>query len=121
MKRDMDLVRKILIRIEDEPSGFVPDDLSIEGYTGEQIGYHVLIMIEAGLLDGQRVTSLSSRSPVGMANRMTWEGHDFLDACREEGRWRKAKEIATQVGGITFEVFKQVLTQIMVTQATSRI
>lgn len=121
MRRDMDLVRKILMAIEAEPSGYAPQELKIEGYTKEQIGYHVLIMIEAGLIEGQEVTTLGSATPVGMATRMTWDGHEFLDACRENSRWRKAKDVANQVGGVTLEVFKQVLTKIMVTEAMSRI
>ena len=119
MKRDMDLVRKILINLEGESSGYAPQELSIEGYTEEQIGYHVLIMIEARLLEGQEVTDLGSPCPVGMVTRMTWHGHDFLDACRDETRWNKAKGVVGKIGGATFEVFKQVLTQLMISQVTT--
>jgi hypothetical protein len=48
MKRDMDLVRKILLQIEEHPHGFAPNYLAIEDYTQEQIGFHVLLMGEAG-------------------------------------------------------------------------
>ena len=117
MKRDMDLVRKILLAVEIEKSGHAPDKLMIEEYTEEQIGYHVLIMIEANLLEGEEVSELGSPSPMGMASRMTWEGHDFLDACREEKRWQTAKGIANQIGGVTLDVFKKVLAELMVSQA----
>ncbi len=121
MKRDMDLVRNILLAIEAEPTGYAPEKLVIEGYTKDQIGYHVFIMIEAGLIEGQDVTSMGSSCPVGVATRMTWHGHEFLDACRDLTRWNKAKGIVAKIGGATIEVFKQVLTELMVNQAKQAI
>ena len=50
MKLDMDLVRKILITLEEQPHGFFCQSLAIDGYSTEQIGYHVTLMGEAGLL-----------------------------------------------------------------------
>ena len=115
----MDLVRKILMAIEADPSGWAPSKLEIEGFTEDQVGYHVHIMIEAGLVDGADVTSSSTRSPAGMATMMTWDGHDFLDACRDESRWKTAKSIAGKIGGVTIDVFKQVLTRLMLDQANA--
>ena len=51
MRRDMDLVRDILLQIEAYPSSLAPEELIIEGYSDEQVSYHVLIMGEAGLLE----------------------------------------------------------------------
>lgn len=52
MKRDMDLVRKLLFAIE----GFEgePDyrQLRIDGYEPEQIEHHLILMKDAGLLLG---------------------------------------------------------------------
>jgi hypothetical protein len=39
MKRDMDLVRKIALLIEEHPSGFAPTNITVEGYSHDQIGY----------------------------------------------------------------------------------
>ena len=47
MKRDMDLVRKILLECEQQESGFPPEKLEIEGYSDAQLGYHVHLMGEA--------------------------------------------------------------------------
>ena len=46
MKRDMDLIRKILLHVEQH------DDLQfvIEGYSEQQIAYHVRLLVEAELL-----------------------------------------------------------------------
>ncbi len=39
MKRDMELIRQMVLAIEDFPSGFAPKTLNIEGYTKEQVSY----------------------------------------------------------------------------------
>jgi hypothetical protein len=36
MKRDMDLVREILVQIEEHEHGMAPRNLTIEGYYSEQ-------------------------------------------------------------------------------------
>jgi len=64
MKRDMDLVRELLLRIEEfaKPATRFNTDqlhandlrLKVEGYDRTQIAYHVSLLIEARLVDGTR-------------------------------------------------------------------
>ena len=82
MRRDMDLVRNLALMIEDHPTGFAPRSLQINGYTEEQIGYHLYIMMEAGLIRGADVTTHGSASPQVLATSLTWAGHEFADAAR---------------------------------------
>jgi len=110
MKRDMDLIRQIALHIEDSPDGWAPQSFTIEGYTNEQIGFHVLLMIEGGLVQGQDVTSFS-RTPAGRASRLTWAGHEFLDAAREPTRWERTKALLAKAGGASFPVWMEVLTR----------
>ncbi len=116
MKRDMELVRAILMKMEDCESAKAPK-LALEGFSPEQVGYHVLIMMEAGLLVGVQTKEIDAE-PSARPVRLTWEGHDFVAACREEGRWQKTKAVANQIGGMTLDVFKQILTQIMLGQVS---
>ena len=113
MKRDMDLVRKILLAIEDNPSGFAPKDIQVEGYQQEEVAYHVYISIEAGLIDGVTSTSFHSKGPEAIATRLTWAGHDFLDAAREPRRWQEAKRLIGRIGGASVQVWTNVLTHLM--------
>jgi len=112
MKRDMDLVRKILLEVEKNPESDALIEISIEGYSEDNIAYHVALLVEAGLLinffnNGKMV-------PVAVAAHMTWAGHDFLDACRDEGRWQKAKSIiGEQVKSAPFDVLKSVLVKLI--------
>lgn len=50
MKRDMDLVRKILMALEDNPTGYFKDEMTIDGYTEEDVGYHCYLLLQAGLV-----------------------------------------------------------------------
>jgi len=109
MQRDMDLVRKILFETEKAPyeGGWI--DLEIEGYEPNAISYHVLLLDEAGLL---RATELSSLGvgPEWRPERLTWAGHEFIEAARDEGRWEKAKKIMWEKsGGMAFEVLTALL------------
>jgi len=114
LKRDMDLVRDILLAMEAEPSGDFNGRLCFEGYTSDQIGFHVIIMIQAGLIEGFDVTTNDSFGPEVIPTQMTWAGYDFLDAYWDEGRWTKAKENFNNASGVTFDVAKEVLTSLMI-------
>lgn len=50
MKRDMDLVREILLEIEKSYVSTAIRDLQIDGYDKETIAYHCKILHEAGLV-----------------------------------------------------------------------
>lgn len=116
MKRDFDLIRKILLAIEEHTEDTAIQNLTIEGYNREQIAYHVQLIFEAGLVKGDILFGLGSVKPRGYSiTQMTWAGHDFLDACRDESRWAKAKEIFSHMDGVTFDVAKGVLVHLMTT------
>lgn len=112
MKRDMDLVRKILLALEEHEEGFAPPDFHVRGYSEDQVGYHVHLMIQGGLLLGCDTTHLGSTSPTASATSMTWLGHDFLDAARDKNVWHQAKAIVEKLGSAAFEVWKAVLIEV---------
>ena len=110
----MDLIRKLALALEEAPFGYAPDSLKIEGYTEEQIGYHAHLMIDAGLATGSDTTHMESSSPEAVLTSLTWAGHEFADAARDETRWKKAMGIVQEKGGsITISVLTQLLTTLM--------
>ena len=114
MKRNMDLVREILLQIEATEPRDVPK-LNISGFEEEDIGLHVELVIEHGLVNGITIPSGDGRAHRIAAYRiegLTWEGHDFLDAARNDTIWKKAKEkcLAT-TGGLAFDVLKACLVE----------
>jgi len=113
MKRDMDLIRKLLLQLEElDGTGVSPSNL-LEGYTGEQIGYHAFLLADAGLAIGCDCSSSSSFLPQYDLNGLTWNGHEFLDAARNETNWKKAKERFSGVGGFSLSVLKELLVALM--------
>jgi hypothetical protein len=109
MKRDMDLVRKILMACEASDSGFAPRQLTVEGYPPDQVSYHVMLMDQAGLLKGENLTHSSHTTPEWRVLYLTWAGHEFLEAARNDTTWNKAKGAVAGVGGMAFDVLKTVL------------
>ena len=115
MKRDMELIRQILLAVEERESR--NEDLSIEGYTEDQVGYHCYLIVDAGLAIGTKVSGSDAKCRKYVVYDLTWAGHDFLDAAREPERWKKAQGIFNKMGGVTLDVAKSVLTNLMTQQA----
>jgi hypothetical protein len=110
MQRDMNLVRAILLKLEAHPHGFAPA-LEIEGYTDEQIGFHVALMGQAGLIDAYPTNSSADETPSAMPLSLKWEGYEFLAASKDEGIWKKGTStVMAKAGAIGFEILKAVLT-----------
>lgn len=112
MKRDMDLVRQILITIEDHEHGYAPQTIDIPGYGQDVIGFHVLLLGEAGLLDVTESSTYGSKTPTAFARRLRWEGYEFLGNARNETIWSKVKSTVVAKGGtVSFDVLKFLVTE----------
>lgn len=94
----------------DQPTGFVRT-MEIEGdYTQSQIGYHIWLIGDAGLMKVQDVTSMAGEGPTAIPIHLTSEGHDFIDAARNESGWSTAMEKLKNAGGaLTLAVLKALL------------
>ena len=114
MRRDLELIRKLALAAEDVPTGFVQDDIEIDGFSKEQIGYHAYLLVDAGLAKGLDVTTIVDTSPQWRILHLTSAGHDFAAAARDESTWKKAAVLVKdKAGGVTLDVLKQVLTSII--------
>jgi hypothetical protein len=107
MKRDMNLIRSLLLQIEgEEPK---PD---LGQYSQEQKIYHSALLIEAGLVDGEIITNGSGYPATTIIIRLKWAGHEFLDAARDEDNWQRAtKSVAKAGGSFTIPILSEILTQ----------
>jgi DNA-binding transcriptional ArsR family regulator len=113
MKRDMDLARKILLQIEAAPEARGGINPNITGYSEEEVSYHVMLLAKAGLVDAVDFSSKDGGS-AWKAIGLTWAGHDFIEAAKDDARWTRAKDIVTMKGGgIAFDILKQVLMDLM--------
>lgn len=100
MKRDIDLIRAILLEVESWPPGArIPSTrLVVEPYTEEQIRYHADLLHEAGLIGGVVAVHRASGDRPTIVGRLTWSGHEFVDATRSDAVWVAVKERAKPVG-----------------------
>lgn len=111
MKRDLDLVRIILLNTENEKECLTTSNLLELEYEPKTIAFHVELMAARGLITS-KVTYAGSGSPVQIdIYGLTWEGYDYLDAIRSDKVWLKAKEAtASSIGDTSLAVMKDVCT-----------
>ena len=98
MKRDMDLVRLILLEIEDKYSSTAIYDLAIDVYDTEMVAYHCKILYEAGLISDYKAQYADNEIYVFGVGSLTWDGNDFLEKIRDDSQWKKVKETITKKG-----------------------
>jgi hypothetical protein len=109
MKRDMDLVRAILLEVEKSPS---LDGVRIEmpGPSREEVYYNAHLAQEAGLIDAKFLPNSTEFHVL----RLTYAGHEFLDAARSDSVWSEAKRLLLKVTGtVTLEGLKAVMPEVI--------
>jgi hypothetical protein len=110
VKRDMDLIRNILIMLEDAPFDGGPLRIArkMSDHPPNQVSYHVMLLRDAGLiyaLDFSPDESTDWR-PVCL----TWAGHEFLEAAKDDTRWNRAKNHVKEKGGpMVFDILRSLL------------
>lgn len=87
MKRDIELIRLMLIQ---EETGAAPPELS--AYSVEDQIYNLQLMADANLVVAHFTKDINGNAVASITERLTWAGHDFLDATRDSKIWKKAKE-----------------------------
>ncbi|MHB0763180.1 DUF2513 domain-containing protein [Stutzerimonas sp. NM35] len=107
MKRDWELVRKILMAVEGLQSGAqAVTGRDVPGYDHALVSYHIFLMKEAGLLDATCSSGFGSGRECH-AFELTWAGHEFLDQIRTQGVWNKTVGIIREKGlELSFETIK---------------
>lgn len=107
MKRDVDLMRRLLLEIEVRDAKSPIDALGCEAWHdgGERIRFHIRLLVDAGLL--KEAGHNSAGVP---CVRLTHEGLEFIELARNEVRWSAAKSaVRTATGGIPFASLKALL------------
>ncbi len=120
MKREMDLVREILLAVEQMPyagatGSLAPSEFKLDGRTTPEVCYHTTLLAEARLIEvaylgsdtiGRDETGTELEEQKVIPIRLTWEGHEFLDNARDVTRWSEARDRA---GGAGFRVLTAIL------------
>ena len=109
MKRDMDLVRAILLAAEDSHEQWLgAESLVCNAWDQVMVARHFELMGEAGLVVAD-VNEFLGGGVDGNVKRLTWAGYDFLDDVRSESVWEDTKaSISEKVGSASFDLIKAV-------------
>ncbi len=115
MKRDMDLARQIMLELEQAPYTGTWIHISLENRSREEVNYHVMLLAKANLIEAEKY--VNSCSTEWLPISLSMQGHDFLEAAKNETIWQKAKTYIRDKGGVlTFDVAKAVLAQVALKQ-----
>jgi len=114
MKRDMDFIREIILAIEAHPESDAYDlELSFPGHSEDEVSYHCRLLFDAAMIDGKCIQAMGEPDE-WMIRGLTWAGHEFLEASRDDSRWNKAKKIISEkTGSFSFEILKSILMDLM--------
>ncbi len=108
MRRDMDLIREVMLKLEVLPlqtgasQVISPRDkrVAVEGYSFQEMEYHLDQIRQARFVEAG-----SGKPPNGITFRsLTPKGHDFIDSVREPAVWTATKAQAEKVGGWTVSI-----------------
>ena len=114
MKRDMDLIRKTMLRIEEEYVSTAIYDLKVDGYTYDQVATHCKMLYEAGLLSDYKAQYAGNKIYMFGVGNLTWEGYDFLEKIRDDSIWKKVKDTAKEHGvPLLIDTVKQISSAII--------
>lgn len=102
MKRDWDLIRRILLEIENSPdmetflnfseSGYLYTD-NLKDYEKEKIIYHIQLLVNAGFIS-TNVDLYGEQEITGLS----WKGHEYAEKLRDTARWEMIKSYISEKG-----------------------
>jgi hypothetical protein len=116
MKRDMDLIRDILLHHEKHSDDNFYHTLNadnFENFDAEKLYSHVRLLMESGHIGyvdqtmGGEDIDLGGISPAG---------YDFLDSVRDPEVWRNTKELVNKAGGWSLEMMGDLARGLIKTQ-----
>jgi hypothetical protein len=99
MKRDMELIRELMLSIESQDGDFNYESVKAIGYDEPQINYHLELLIEAKLVVGEVHPLMGGFSPIIHIEKLSWSGHEFLENTRNESVWKETVKIVKEKGG----------------------
>ncbi len=102
MRRDMDIVRSIVLAVSDA-SGPVN---SVVDVSDEDFASHAQLLEEAGLIEAALLPQGKRVATSAVIFRLTWNGHEFADSVRDPKVWAKTKQVAAAGGGFTIDLLK---------------
>lgn len=97
MKRDLELMQKILDKLEEKDRIVVSSStMKIDEYDPRAVYYHLELLADAGLIVEQGYP--------GRYFRLTNEGHSFMEAIRNDTAWKRGQDTAQDIAKTVLRV-----------------
>jgi hypothetical protein len=110
MKRDMDLIRKIMLVVEDSDGQADLSPLLADGYTERQLTGHAALIFKAGLAERMSDEQGLDGDCFCILTGLTWAGHDFISNAKSDRVWNQAKsKVLETAGGLSLDAMKTAL------------
>jgi hypothetical protein len=110
MIRNWDTIRAILLKLENAETAQATIRFDqFDEIPAQQVGYHMMLLNEAGLIEANILKSGSGDGAIAMAlaKRLTFSGHEFLDQIRDPSLWAKIKVKVEEKGfDLTIDTIK---------------
>lgn len=114
MKRDMELIREILLEMEKSEHPLKAEVFATKEKPKKIVAYNMELMEEAGLVKLMKQAGDNDPYYFIQVQKITWEGYDFLANVRDDEVWKKVKlKIAQIAGDVSFSIIKNVAVQIV--------
>lgn len=105
MRRDWELIRRILLTLEEQETAHASvSPVHFPDTPAERVSYHIKLLIDAGYVEG---TCNRSAPLFCMARTLTLAGHEFLDQTRSSTVWNRTLKLLQEKGvDLSFETIK---------------
>ena len=114
MKRNLDLIREILLAIEEQHEYGPIYGLSIPDHSMNEVAYHCKLLYEHGFIDDYGDEPGDEELLDFGVGGLTWEGADYLEQVRDNSRWGKVKKTMKEKGiPLTVEFVKETVNTMM--------
>ncbi|WP_397331757.1 DUF2513 domain-containing protein [Paenibacillus sp. JSM ZJ436] len=110
----MELIVEILKEIESKEHPFI---MNIEGRDFKLVQYNVGLAVDHGLVVA--TSKYIEAIPTYYISGLTWDGHEFLDAVKNDGVLAQAKTMAKEKGSKLFDLPYEIIKGLLVKASQS--
>lgn len=111
MKRDLALIREILLKAEQED--FRNKEFVLENEDINIVNEHLYLLKQAGFIDANVDFISNNNINKVVFYRITWEGYEFLDTIRNENIFKKAIDKLAPIQSFAIPLLKELCLAIL--------
>lgn len=114
MKFDPDLMRSILLDVEEIPAGEAVGGFEYENHNQAEVNRHTQILIDEEFIEGMWEGDEQNFPTFFRVTDLTYRGHQFLENARSDTRWKRALSSIRDSGkSMSIAVIEAVLVKIV--------